>query len=208
MNSNIDFSFIRISAIAGSLRKDSFTKKAALIALDAAKQMGAQIKLIDLSEYNLPFCDGRNKNDYPDNVKLFRKELQISHGIILASPEYHASFSGVLKNALDLCGFSEFEGKIVGLIGVSGGTGGLANSMNALRVVGRALHSWVLPMEVSIPESSKAFDFHGTLIDKKLEERLIELGKTIVKFCHLHFSDSAISFLNQWQNAQPNPGGQ
>lgn len=207
MNSTIDFSYIKVSAICGSLRKESYTKKAALIALEGAQSLGAKSNLIDLSEYNLPFCDGREKELYPENVKKFREELKSSHGIILASPEYHASFSGVLKNALDLCGFSEFEGKIVGLIGVSGGTGGLANSMNNLRVVGRALHSWVLPLEVSIPESSRAFDAEGKLIDKKIENRLKELGKTIVKFCHLHFSKSAQEFLNMWQEIQPNPGG-
>ena len=63
---------------------------------------------------------------------------------ILATPEYHGGSSGVLKNALDLMGFDEFEGKMVGLVGVSGGRMGAVDALNTLRNIGRALHAWVV----------------------------------------------------------------
>ena len=46
--------------------------------------------------------------------------MKQAQGIILGTPAYHGSFSGVLKNAMDLMGFDEFGGKIIGLVGVSG----------------------------------------------------------------------------------------
>jgi len=55
---------------------------------------------------------------------VLREEVKQAHGIILGTPEYLGSYSGVLKNALDLMGFEEFEGKMLGLLGVSGGAMG------------------------------------------------------------------------------------
>ena len=57
---------------------------------------------------------------YPPGVGKLREEVRAAEGIILGTPEYHGGFSGVLKNALDLMGFDEFEGKMMGLVGVSG----------------------------------------------------------------------------------------
>jgi multimeric flavodoxin WrbA len=61
--------------------------------------------------------------------------VRAAQGIILATPEYHGGYSGVLKNALDLMGFEEFEGKVRGLVGVSGGGMGAFGSLNNLRAV-------------------------------------------------------------------------
>ena len=76
-------------------------------------------------------------------LDYFHSELESANGIIIATPEYHGGFSGVLKNALDLCSFKQFENKIVGLIGVSGGAMGCINGLENLRTIGRALHCWV-----------------------------------------------------------------
>ena len=80
-------------------------------------------KLIDLRDYRLTFADGEDENpeSVPEDVLRLRREVGSAHGILLGTPEYHGSLSGVLKNALDLMGFDEFEGKMIGLIGVSGG---------------------------------------------------------------------------------------
>src|SRR6185503_8115610 len=110
---------------------------------------GATSRLIDLREYQLPFVTAP---DGPEqqlaDVKRLRAEMRSADGIILATPEYHGSFSGVLKNTLDLMGFEEFEGKMLGLVGISGGRMGASDALNTLRTVGRALHAWVLPQQV------------------------------------------------------------
>jgi NAD(P)H-dependent FMN reductase len=112
----------------------------------------------------------------------------------------------VLKNAIDLMGFREFEGKMVGLVGVSGGRMGAGNALNSLRAIGRVLHAWVIPEEVSIPEGWKAFDKAGNLQNAELEKRLVELGQQVARFAYLHTSEQAQEFLQLWESAPPNPG--
>jgi NAD(P)H-dependent FMN reductase len=130
-----------------------------------------------------------------------------AQGILLGTPEYHGSFSGVLKNALDLMGFAEFEGKMIGLIGVSAGRTGAFDALASLRNVGRALHAWVVPEQVSIPNASKAFDAHGHLKEPVLEKRLRQVGSRVAEFARLHEHGRAREFVETWEAAVENPGG-
>jgi FMN reductase len=199
---------IQVAGICGSLRKGSFTRMALHVALAGAKEAGARTRLIDLSEYHLIFCDGKeDESGYPKDVFTLREEVRAAQGIILATPEYHGSYSGVLKNALDLMGFEAFEGKMLGLVGVSGGGMGAFGAMNNLRAVGRALHAWVIPEQASIPEAYKVFDESGTLKDSALEKRLKEVGRQVARFAYLHTSEQAQEFLRAWEGAPVNPGG-
>ena len=200
---------IRIVGICGSLRAGSYTHLALQIALRGAEEVGAQTHLIDLRGYDLPFCDGgKDESAYPEDVGRLRGEVQLAQGIILVTPIYHGSFSGVLKNALDLMGCREFEGRMVGLLGVSGGRTGAVNALDTLRAVGRVLHAWVIPEQVSIPEAWKAFDGTGNLKDPELAERLLELGRQVTRFAYLHTSERAQEFLQLWESAPLNPGGE
>jgi NAD(P)H-dependent FMN reductase len=199
---------MQVAGICGSLRKGSFTRMALHVALAGAKEAGARTRLIDLSEYHLIFCDGKeDESGYPKDVFTLREEVRAAQGIILATPEYHGGYSGVLKNALDLMGFEEFEGKMLGLVGVSGGGMGAFGAMNNLRAVGRALHAWVIPEQASIPEAYKVFDASGTLKDSALEKRLKEVGRQVARFAYLHTSEQAQEFLRAWEGAPVNPGG-
>jgi len=197
-----------VVGICGSLRRGSYTRMAVQVALHGAQEVGAQIRLLDLKDYQLVLCDGKeDERTYPADVFRLRSEVSHAQGIILGTPEYHGSFSGVLKNALDLMGFNEIEGKMIGLVGVSGGALGAINALNSLRTVGRALHAWVVPEQVSIPEAYKVFDQSGTLHDGDLEKRLKEVGRQVARFAYLHTSEQAQAFLRAWEGAPVNPGG-
>jgi FMN reductase len=177
------------------------------IALQGAAEVGAETQLIDLATYDLAFCKGTgDEHSYPEGVDRLRKQVQATQGIVLGTPIYHGSFSGVLKNALDLMGFREFEGKMIGLVGVSGGRAGAINALDSLRAVGRVLHAWVIPEQASIPQAWQAFDASGKLKDAELEQRLLELGRQVARFAYLHSSDQAREFLRAWESAPPNPG--
>jgi FMN reductase len=137
---------LRIVGICGSLRQGSYTRLALEVALRGAEEVGARTQLLDLRDYDLPMCDGRrDHSSYPEGIFRLRKEVQSAQGIILGTPVYHGSFSGVLKNTLDLMGFREFEGKMIGLVGVSGGRIGAVGALSTLRTIGRTLHAWVIP---------------------------------------------------------------
>lgn len=199
---------IQVIAICGSIRPGSYTRLALEVALRGASQMNVDTRLLDLRDYQLVFCDGnKNEASYPDDVFRLRRDVKSAEGIILGTPEYHSSFSGVLKNALDLMGFDEFEGKMVGLVGVSGGDMGAVNALNSLRPVLRALHAWSVPSQVFIPNAWKAFDENGAMTSPKLENRLLEVGRQVARFAFLHSSAQSQEFLKAWEAAPTNPGG-
>ena len=93
------------------------------------------------------------------------------------------------------------------LVGVSGGRAGALNALDGLRSIGRGLHAWVIPKQVSIPEAWKAFHADGSLNDQELENRLLEVGQQVARFAYLHTSETAMDFLRLWETAPQNPGG-
>jgi NAD(P)H-dependent FMN reductase len=177
---------IRIAGLAGSLREGSYTGSAVEQALLGAAAAGAETRLIRLSDYELPFCTRVESDaECPPEVLRLRNDLRWADGIILGTPEYHGGVSGVLKNAIDLMGAKEFEGKAVGLVGVSGGALGGLEALGTLRSVGRTLHAIVIPDQVAIPAAWKVFDANGMVLDASLEKRLKGLGQETVRFARL-----------------------
>jgi FMN reductase len=171
---------IHIVGLAGSLRTGSYSKQALAIALQRAESFGAKVELIDLQAMRLPFCNGADDYpDYPDVTRL-QSAVAAADGLILATPEYHGSVSGVLKNALDLMSFEHLAGKVTAAISILGGQPN-SNALNDLRVITRWVHAWMIPEQVAIGQAWKAFDAAGHLTDPKLEERLTALAQSLVQ---------------------------
>ncbi len=171
---------VRIVGIAGSLRPNSYSQQALEIAAQRVAALGAEVEILDLRTLNLPFCNGGdNYPDYPD-VDRLRQAFNAADGLILATPEYHGSVSGVLKNALDLMSFDQFSGKVAGLISVLGGQSN-SNALNDLRVILRWVHGWVIPEQIAIGQVWKAFGEDGKLLDEKLSQRFDAFAQSLVE---------------------------
>lgn len=198
---------IHVVGISGSLREGSITRFALQWALKGAEAYGARAHLIDLREYQLVFMGECAEEEYPPDVFKLRDEVRRAHGILIGTPVYHGSVSGVLKNALDLMGFREFEGKLIGLIGVSGGRLGATHALATLRNVGRNLHAWVLPQEVSIPEAHRYFTREGDITDPELKQRLMDIGHSTAQFADFHEMQKNQEFIKLWESLPINPGG-
>ncbi|WP_019499981.1 NADPH-dependent FMN reductase [Pseudanabaena sp. PCC 6802] len=170
---------VKIVGIGGSLRANSHTYQALNLALQKVAAIGANVELLDLRELNLPLCNG--DSDYTDNPQVMhlRRTVTQADGIILATPEYHGSVSGVLKNALDLMSFDELSGKVFGLISVLGGEHN-SNSLNDLRTIVRWVHGWVIPEQIAIAKAWQAFDSQGNLKDTKLDQRFDKFAHSLV----------------------------
>ncbi len=170
---------VKIVGITGSLRQGSYSALALEEAANRVKVLGAEVEIIDLREMTLPFCDGGDEYpDYPD-VEILREKVKAADGLILATPEYHGSVSGVLKNALDLMSFEHLSGKVTGLISVLGGQSN-SNALNDLRVIVRWVHGWVIPEQVAIGQAWQAFDKEGKLTDEKLAKRFDAFAQSLV----------------------------
>jgi NAD(P)H-dependent FMN reductase len=195
----------KIIGLVGSLREEGYTKKVVKLALAGARELDAETTLIDLRDFELVFPFQVPKDKIPADVGRLRKLIKEAEGIIIGTPEYHGSFSGVIKNVLDLMGFEEFEGKMIGLVGVGGGSLGAINALNGLRSIGRQLHAWVIPNQASVPRVREEFE-GDTLKDKRLENRIKEVGRQVTRFTVMHQSKEVEAFMKEWETAPRNPG--
>ena len=174
---------MNVFSISGSLRQDSSTAKALDIALQAAKDAGANVQVIDLSQMDLPFCDGRkDERTYGGDVGRFIEMVEQADGLIIGSPNYHGSITGVLKNALDLLGPDAIRDKLVGLVATARGEAGAMNTLNHMRHICRWMNGWVIPAEVSIPRSHEMLDGE---VDQALRTQLESLGRELVRYSTL-----------------------
>jgi len=172
----------RIVALCGSLGHDSATRRACEMALSIAEQAGARTELVDLREWQLPFAaSGFEPEKWPDAARL-NALVRESDGMIWATPEYHGSFSGTLKNALDLGSFDEYSGRAVALLGVAGGAIGATQSLGHLRAIARTLHCLCINAQISIPRAYSAFDESGRFVDPKLQQGLEHLAYELVRW--------------------------
>jgi NAD(P)H-dependent FMN reductase len=190
---------IRITGVCGSLSADGATRKALAIALQGAAEYDAETTLLELRDFDLVFYGSVPQDEYPSDVLQLRQALRDSQGIILATPEYHGSLTGALKNMLDLMTIEDFETKIIGLVGIAGGDIGAINSLNTMKTICRNLHCWVLPQEVSIANSSRTFNDDGTVKDLAIEERLLNVGRQVVKFATVQRTVQQDEFMQMWK---------
>lgn len=170
-------------------------------ALLGAAENGARTQLLDLATYDLPFFGRQKETAAMRAVQRFEGDLRSADGIILGSPEIHGSVSGVLKNALDLTDREVFAGKMVGLIGVAGGRLGAGETLSHLRAIGRSLHAWVVPTQVSIAAAAEAFDADSQPVDGDVRDRLHSVGKQVAHFAWLHKCENHLQFLKDWEVA-------
>ena len=142
---------VRIAGICGSMRgPDSYTRKLLVCVMSALNACGAQTDLLDLADMDLPLCKSpRDQEDNPATVDL-RTRIDLADGIVLATPEYHNSFSGVLKNALDLLQYDQMRHKMFGLVGIAGGDMGAVNAPQSSTNCG-ARRRWALYSPTDFP---------------------------------------------------------
>jgi NAD(P)H-dependent FMN reductase len=104
-------------------------------------------------------------------------------GLMIASPEYHHSVPGVLKNALDWAGRGAdrvFMGKTAAVMAASVGPSGGFRSLPHLRQILSVLGVWLVPAQVTVAHAKEAFDASGQLKDETLRGQLEALVEALV----------------------------
>jgi len=175
---------MRVLAISGSLRTDSYNRKALQAAKKFAAATGAEVEEIDLRELNLPMYDGDiEARGLPEPVQKLKAALAATDLLILATPEYNYSISGALKNAIDWTsrGGNSFDGKVAAIFGASTGPFGTLRAQLQFRLMLTALNVHVLPQpQVFIRFADQAFNDDGSLKDQKTADQLkLLVEKTI-----------------------------
>ncbi len=108
-------------------------------------------------------------------------------GIVLATPEYHGSFSSVMKLVIENLGFpSALAGKPVALLGVAAGAIGAIKSLEHLRGVVSHVGAMPLPLVVSVPNVHSVFDRDGNCLEPRMEKLIRSVGTNLVEYVHHH----------------------
>jgi NAD(P)H-dependent FMN reductase len=180
----------KLLAFAGSTRTESWNKKLIKVAVDGARAAGADVTLVDLRDFPLPLFDGDLETaGFPD-VALKLKQLFLEHqGLLISSPEYNSSISGVLKNAIDWVSRSApgekplacFVDKVAALMSASpGALGGLRGLVHVRAILGN-IKVLVLPEQVAVSKAHEAFNPDGSLKDAKQQAAIQGLGATLTR---------------------------
>jgi chromate reductase len=177
---------LNILAFAGSLRSESFNRKALQIAKQIASELNANVIELDLKTLNLPMLDeDLRANGFPESVKKLKDAIASADVLLIATPEYNHSIPGVLKNAIDWASdkTNPFDGKVAAIFGASNGLFGTLRAQLHLRQVLAALNVELVPQpQVFIRSAQSAFLPDGSLVDQRIKQqlrRLIEATLTL-----------------------------
>src|SRR3989442_4753592 len=165
-----------VLGVAGSTRRGSYSTQALKIALEHARKQGAEVRLLEIA--NMPLYDPNAPAS--KEVELVAKAVSWADAFIIASPDYHGSMSGALKNFLDHF-YEEFAGKIFGFIVASHEKG--LTVMDQMRTAVRQCYGWSLPYGVSVNGPQ---DFTGgELVDARLSKRMQMMARDLVVYGRL-----------------------
>ena len=174
---NIESSLkLNVLGVGSSMRQGSYSTTALNMILDMAKGNEAETKLLDLRQTNLPMLYAAKDDTH--EIGQVTELVEWADAYILATPDYHGSMSGSLKNFLDYF-WSEFAGKTFGYIVASHEKG--LTVMDQMRTAVRQCYGWSIPYGISInPEED--FDDKRKVINRKLSSRLDMLARDLVVY--------------------------
>jgi NAD(P)H-dependent FMN reductase len=179
---------INVLGVAGSMRKGSFSTHTLKLVLEEAKRYGSDSRVLELREVRLPIYDPsrsvpeelyRDVNGIRENVlDTVTEAINWADAFILASPDYHGSMSGAMKNFLDYF-WEEFAGKTFGYIIASHEKG--LTVADQMRTSIRQCYGWSMPYNISINGASD-FNSAGKPVNNTLANRIKMLAHDLVTY--------------------------
>ncbi|WP_374944428.1 NADPH-dependent FMN reductase [Sphingomonas sp.] len=181
-----------VVGIGGTIGGVSSTERALRIALDAACQQGFRTRMFGGADMaRLPLYDPKATTRTPEEREFVETVRQAS-ALIIASPGYHGSISGVVKNALDLLEETARDAARpyladmpVGLIATAYGWQATGSTIAALRSIVHALRGWPTPFAAAINSQIVKFDEEGGASDPAVVEQLMLVGRQVARFAPL-----------------------
>ena len=167
----------KILVIPGSIRTGSHNVKLAALAAKELTLIDAEVTRISFADYPLPIyeADLDARMGQPANALALKQMIMAHHGVFIASPEYSASVTPLLKNAIDWVSrvrergdptYAAFKGRVFAIASASPGRAGGLRSLMALRqILELGCGAFVIPEQVAIPNADQAFDDMDDIID-------------------------------------------
>jgi NAD(P)H-dependent FMN reductase len=191
--------FPKILVIPGSIRTGSHNVRLAALAAKELTLLDAEVTRISLADYPLPIYDADldSRTGHPREALQLKQMMSAHHGVFIASPEYSASVTPLLKNALDWISrvrekgdptYAAFKNRVFAIASASPGTTGGLRSLMALRqILELGCGALVVPEQVAVPSAEFAFDQRDELTDVRLGNllrteltRLVEMARMMM----------------------------
>ena len=188
----------KIVGLGGTPRSGSSTEMALRACLSIAEAEGADTVIITGQDIVLPIYMPELQERSAEAIRMI-EHIRTCDGLIIASPGYHGSMSGLIKNAIDYIedlrkdSRSYLEGRAVGCILGAGGGQALGTALMSLRSVVHALRGWPTPMGATLNTSGKLFDADGRCIDEPARQQLELVAKQVTHFARMQLAASGPS---------------
>jgi FMN reductase len=173
--------------VGGTLRAGATSERALRLALDAAVEMGCETAIFAGETINLPPYDPLETRRTPE-AKALVDALRRADGVILSSPSYHGTISGLIKNALDYTEDLRGDKRVylsdraLGIIVCADGVQAMGSTINTLRSIGHALRAWPTPFAAAVNAALKPFDASGRCQSTEVEQSLRLIAAQVVEF--------------------------
>ena len=188
----------KILVLSGSTRSGSHNTKLAALAAKELTLIDAEVTRISLQDYALPLfeADLEANSGLPANAVKLKQMIMAHQGVFIASPEYSASVTPLLKNAIDWVSrvrergdpaYAAFKGRVFAIASASpGAIGGLRSLMALRQILELGCGALVIPEQVAIPQADNAFDDMDNIVDTATANlfraqllRLVELARLV-----------------------------
>lgn len=172
----------RIVALGGTVRPGSSTELALAVTVEAARNAGAEVQLFDgaylveLPHYAGPMYSAGAGGDLIEAVRG-------AGGLLIATPGYHGTVSGVVKNALDYLenlaadARPYLDGRAVGLVATAYGHQAAMTTLQTLRAITHSLRGWPTPFGAAIRTHAGLFSIEGTCQEEAARGQLELVGR-------------------------------
>jgi len=196
---------IRIVVINGSVRPGNYTSMASAYVVDELrKHPKVSVEEVHPAELNLPFP---GTDPHSPATKKLQQIVAQATAVVLVTPEYHGSFSSVMKLVIENLGFpSVLAGKPVALVGVAAGAIGAIKSLEHLRGVVSHIGGIALPLPISIANVQKVFDREGHILDPTAEKMLRQVAASLLGYIEKNICPAVTleRLLREGQTEHPN----
>ncbi|MGH3693683.1 MAG: NADPH-dependent FMN reductase [Pseudonocardiaceae bacterium] len=178
---------LTVVGIGGSMREDSQSERALAVVLRSARLAGAETVAITGTDLVLPFYDPAVHDRSAAALRLV-EAIRQADGVVLVSPGYHGTVSGLVKNALDYVEDLRadtrpyLDGRAVGCVSMALGWQATVTTLTALRSIVHALRGWPTPLGAALNSAEMSFDDQAIPSDPAVERTLHTIGEQVVQF--------------------------
>jgi chromate reductase len=174
----------KILVLSGSTRAGSHNTRLAALAAKELTLIDADVTRISLADYPLPLyeADLESKTGAPANALKLKQMIAAHRGVFIASPEYSASVTPMLLNAIDWVSrvrergdptYAAFKGRVFAISSASPArTGGLRSLMALRQILELGCGALVIPEQIAIPQADNAFDEMDNIADMATANQL------------------------------------